>query len=166
MSDHATTTSQHTSRAKDPAIVAESQNIIHFIEKILWWAVFIVVLFGVIFGVRGCISESNKKAEAEQIVAVEYAKNHPPTPATTALVLRFDGFTPCDPEINFRFELDTQGDPISLKFPGVSKPLEYSGKGTLNAPENRTSGSVRITSLDSRKQARVRVYEVITVPRR
>jgi hypothetical protein len=94
-----------------------------------------------------------------------------PTPAQTAAaittkatVLRFDGFTPCKPPIDFVFELDTQGDPISLKFPSVPAPLEYCGKGTINAPTNRTSGAVFITSLDPAKQARVRIWEVVTVP--
>src|SRR6185369_13259593 len=88
-----------------------------------------------------------------------------PTTATLtkATVLRFDGFTPCEPPIQFAFELDTQGDPISLKFPGVDRTLEYSGKGTINAPTNRLSGPVNITSLDPQKQARVRIWEVVTI---
>jgi hypothetical protein len=82
-----------------------------------------------------------------------------------ALILRFDGFTPCDPAINYTFELDTQGDPVSLKFPGIPIPVNYSGKGTLNAPEKRLSGPVRVISQDSRKQARVRIWEVISIRR-
>lgn len=98
------------------------------------------------------------------------ATTPPPPPqsttlATKATVLRFDGFTPCDPSIDFAFELDTQGDPIEMKFPSIETPIEYSGKGTLNAPEQRTSGPVHITSLDPRQQARVRIWEVIQVKR-
>lgn len=95
----------------------------------------------------------------------------PPSPPNTgsrimtqATILRFDGFTPCEPSIDYKFELDTQGDPISLKFPGIEKPLEYSGKGVLQAPEHRDFGEVHITSKDSRKQVRVRIWEVVNIP--
>lgn len=83
--------------------------------------------------------------------------------ATKALVLRFDGFTPCDPRFDYTFELDTQGDSISLKFPNVREPVQYSGKGTIEVPKHRTSGPVHIISTDSNKQARVRIWEVVYI---
>lgn len=94
-----------------------------------------------------------------------------PTPAASnsgqeknqALILRFDCFTPCEPEFNYKFELDTQGDPISLKIPGVDTPVKYTGKGTINVPP-RKSGPVKITSQDPKKQVRVRIWEVVHIP--
>lgn len=82
---------------------------------------------------------------------------------TKVLVLRFDGFTPCSPVFDYPFELDTQGDPISLYFPGASiEPKIYSGKGKMNIPW-RSPGPVPIRSLNPNKQVRVRIWEIVTV---
>ena len=125
-----------------------------------------VLIIGITVGIFYLAVSSKKKAEAKQIAAASTAASTSVTrnssvQLTKVLVPRFDGFTPCDPQIDFAFELDTQGDPISLKFPGVEMAVEYSGKGTLNAPERRTSGPVHVTSLDTNKQARVRIWEVV-----
>ena len=90
------------------------------------------------------------------------------TTLTKVLIPWFDGFTPCDPTFDFTFELDTQGDPIFMKFPGVKKPVPYSGKGQLDLedpanPIKRLSGPVHITSQDSQKQARVRIWKVVYI---
>lgn len=78
------------------------------------------------------------------------------------LRLMFDDYTPCNVPINYKFKLDTQGDPISLKFPGIDETIYYSGKGTIKVPPRR-SGNVLILSLDSTKQARVRIWKVIKI---
>ncbi len=84
---------------------------------------------------------------------------------TEALVLRFDGYTPCNPSIDYKFELDTQGEPISLEFPGITEPLKYSGKGEIKAPKNRDFGPVKIRSDsdDPNKKVRVRIWEVVQI---
>ena len=105
------------------------------------------------------VAEAKAAAERKATAAVEMVE-------TKVLIPRFDGFTPCDPEINFTFELDTQGDAIFLKFPGVSTLVKYSGKGKLKAPEERRSGPVDIISQDSKKQARVRIWEVTIIKER
>ena len=118
----------------------------------------IILLLGTWY--RGCQADSKKTAAENQRKAAEYAATHPREGGTKILIPRFDGFTPCSPSIDFVFELDTQGDPVSMKFRGVSKPVFYSGKGTMRVPDERLSGSVEITSADPQKQARVRIWEV------
>jgi len=71
-----------------------------------------------------------------------------------------DEYTPCHPSLDYKFELDTQGDPIYLKFPGVSSEVYYSGKGTIKVPP-RKSGPVQIRSANPNVQVRVRIWEVI-----
>ncbi len=153
MSATPSTTSGHTSRAQDPSIVQESQKSIRLIGTIFGFVALVLVIWNIYSWVSTTTPPPLQSATTQQ----QYTK---------AIILRFDGFTPCDPPIDFGFELDTQGDPISLKFPGIEKPVEYSGKGTINAPEQRTSGSVHIASLDPAKQARVRIWEVITIQKR
>lgn len=80
---------------------------------------------------------------------------------TRTLVLRYDEFAPCDLRFDYEFELDTQGDSISLKFPGVAELIKYSGKGKIEVPDYRKKGKVQINSLNPSIQARVRVWEVI-----
>lgn len=79
-----------------------------------------------------------------------------------ATVLMFDGQTTCYPSIDYKFELDTQGDPIYLKFPGVTQPVFYSGKGTIKVPP-RNSGPVTITSANPNREARVRIWKVVQI---
>jgi|SRR3989344_4606963 len=76
------------------------------------------------------------------------------------LKLMFDDYTPCNIPINYKFELDTQGDPISLKFPGVDRIIYYSGKGTIKVPP-RKPGNVEILSSNPNLKARVRIWKVI-----
>jgi hypothetical protein len=68
--------SGHTSRAKDPAIVREAQKPIEFISGILGTAAIGLVVLFLIFWGRGCANDRKaKKAEARQaatIVATTY----------------------------------------------------------------------------------------------
>jgi hypothetical protein len=88
--------------------------------------------------------------------------NTPEVSYKEVLELKFDGYTPCNPNIDYKFELDTQGDPIYLKFPGVNTLVYYSGKGTIKVPP-RNFGPVEITSLNPKKQVRVRIWKVINI---
>ena len=93
------------------------------------------------------------------------ATSSPEKVGTRALVPRFDGFTPCAPTFDYPFELDTQGDPITMDIPGIGR-VQYSGKGKLDLgerKEKRTPGPVPIISDNPRKQARVRIWEVVYV---
>ena len=119
-----------------------------------------LVLLWLAVNIRGCHKWWNEPSAAQ--LAAQYANAHPAT--TKALILRFDGFTPCDTPIDFAFELDTQGDPVDVIFPGIPTPVHYSGKGVMSAPEKRGFGNVHITSSDSQKQARCKISEVVLVP--
>ncbi len=118
-----------------------------------------------LFIARSCREKSKEEKGAEAQARAEQRaasaiKTSSPTTMTKALVLRFDGFTRCEPNIDYEFELDTQGDPITMQFPGIPEPVAYSGKEVLVAPTNRLSGPVIIMSSDPSKQARVRIWEV------
>ncbi|MBU1728103.1 hypothetical protein KKA39_02235 [Patescibacteria group bacterium] len=78
----------------------------------------------------------------------------------TGPILIFDGYTPCSPSIDYKFSLETLGDSINLKFPGVADPIFYDGKVDPRAPVNRTTGPVQITSANPNKEARVMIYKV------
>lgn len=129
-----------------------------------WITLMAIVLLFLVLGIRGCVQDKAKGEEKSRV-----GKISPPSATVkTVEVLekRFDGPTPCSPSIDYKFELDTQGDPIILKFPGIREPIEYSGKGTIKIPERRTSGPVQITSKDPRKEARVRIWEVVKIQRK
>ena len=83
-----------------------------------------------------------------------------------ALVLMVDRQTPFADNINYAFELDTQGDAISLRIPTIKGDMvvRYSGKGELQLPlQTRKKGLVYITSLTPGKEARVRIWKVVNV---
>lgn len=86
-----------------------------------------------------------------------------PARMVDARVLRHECFTPCVYALDFKFELETQAEAISLKFPGLTKPVEYSGKGTITVPDSRGTGDVEITSQDPSTKAWVRIMEVVRV---
>lgn len=70
-------------------------------------------------------------------------------------------YTPCAVNLDFKFELDTQGDPIDLKFPGIRELVHYSGKGTISVPDSRDVGDVIITSPDPTKTVWVKVDKLV-----
>ena len=120
----------------------------------LWKAMALIMVLMVILGMWSCVGCIHS-----------WSKPSPAKVGTKALIPRFDGFTPCDPTFDYPFELDTQGDPITMDVPGIGK-VHYSGKGVLDLgekEEKRTPGPVHTTSDDSRKQARVRIWEVVYV---
>lgn len=87
---------------------------------------------------------------------------NPETASPTTQILKnvkYDGYTPFSESINYKFEIDSLGDPMFLKFPGISETIYYSGKGTFKVPP-RKSGIVYITSADPNKEARLRIREV------
>ncbi|MBI3305938.1 hypothetical protein HYZ82_02260 [Candidatus Nomurabacteria bacterium] len=157
----------HRSGSKDEDIIGTSQKIWGYLGSV---GLIVLAMF-FINGIRSCMSEKEAEAvaaRAARAAAEERARLEATQVVryTKVLIPRFDRLTPCDPEIPFAFELDTQGDPIFLKFPGIKKLVEYSGKGTLKAPEGRRSGPVEITSQKPDKEARVRIWEVTTMKER
>jgi hypothetical protein len=75
-------------------------------------------------------------------------------------ILIFDGYTPCNPSIDYKYSLETLGDSIIMQFPGVAEPVFYNGKVGLRAPANRQPGPVHIKSANPNKEARVLIYKV------
>lgn len=114
-------------------------------------ALFSIIIAGIIVIPMVCGSEEENE---------DVSSTLPSETGGTVLELMFDNYTPCSPSINFKFELDTQGDSISLKFPGVEKLVRYSGKGTIKVPP-RKPGPVEIISLNPAREARVRIWRVI-----
>ncbi|MEI7765239.1 MAG: hypothetical protein WCI93_01490 [bacterium] len=127
------------------------------VSSVFWWIILIAVAIGLFAWAYGTVvSLFNPKEKSTENHASSAQTNN----GQEGLVLMFDGYTPCNPPINYKFELDTQGDPINMDFPGVSNPIHYSGKGTIDVPQ-RTSGNVTITSANPGKEARVRIWKVV-----
>lgn len=84
----------------------------------------------------------------------------PSAPLRKVLIPEFEGFTPVNYDIDWEFHIDTDGDPILMKFPGVPEPVRYSGKGEMPTP-SRETGKTHITSgLPSNQPVRVRISRV------
>ena len=131
-------------------------------EKYIKIAIAIVLMAIAIFWIKSCVSEYKAK-KATEPPKTENTTSQPQTSnGQEALVLMFDGYTTCSPSIDYKFELDTQGDPIYAKFPGISEKVYYSGKGKIKVPP-RSSGPVTITSADPKKEARVRIWKVVRI---
>ena len=151
----------HTSRAKDPAIVEESQSIIKTISKVFW----VIALVFVVWGIVSWVSSAREKAKA-----AEYVKARPPAPTlqapavVEALVLEHECTTPCSANIAWPFKIRGEGHPLRIKFQGVADWVSYAGEGDFQAPSQMRSGETQFVSLDpKRPHVRVQVYRKITV---
>jgi len=121
----------------------------------------LAVLITIIVAFFGVIGWWNQRQERVQAMATQATPPPPRPELVTAKIERYVCYTPCGVPIDFAFTLDTQGDPIILKFPGIAQPVHYSGKGTIEVPDSRDIGIVNITSPDPAKVARVKIEEVI-----
>ncbi len=86
-----------------------------------------------------------------------------------ALVLRKECFTPCAVNAPYVFDVDAQGDPVTLRIPlvrGGDTLVSYSGKGERVPTVARRNGEIQITSFDPSKIVRVRILEVTTILQR
>lgn len=120
------------------------------------WTWMVLVVICLIIFIFGWIS-SHEEEKKDQVVQQQ---------TVPALILMVDRWTPFSDPINYTFELDTQGDPISLRISTVrgDTVVTYYGKGELQFPlRTRVKGPVYITSLIPGKEARVRIWKVITV---
>ena len=72
----------HISRAKDPAIVEESQNVFKTISRVLITLAVGLLIFISIMGIKSCSS----RRDAEKVATAAYAAAHPPTPVTLQVV--------------------------------------------------------------------------------
>lgn len=77
-----TSSAEHTSRAKDPAIVQEAQKPIGRIKGLFSWLAVGLVVFATFSGIRSCWEEAKTKAEAE-------AKATATAPATPPVVVEY-----------------------------------------------------------------------------
>lgn len=135
------------------------------------WVILTVLFFVMIFTdmLRSCSQareqaklEAAAKATAEAKARLESGR--PSVGQTEALVLRFEGLTPCSTRIAWPFRIQRDGKDIQVKWPGVREPVTYSGEGDTVAPPEMRSGDTKFVSPDpSNPHVRVRVYERIRV---
>lgn len=83
----------------------------------------------------------------------------PPTENTSNAVVFQAYTTPCEIRIKGWFNVESD-EPIGMKFPGVPKPVIYSGKGILNVPPGRLKGPVKFFDPKDEKNGNIsfRIY--------
>ena len=156
------TTSGHTSRAKDPAIIRESQKVIGLIGIIFGLIALVLVVWNIVSWV------SEKKQEAKKAAARAATNSAPPATVATveALVLMYEGYTPCSTKIDYRARICWgERRPLQIKFPGIDKPIEFPGEGAFKAPSNVTSeAETEFVSADTNNlHFKVQVYKKIRI---
>ena len=83
---------------------------------------------------------------------------------TEALIFAGECITPCKLDIQFKFKIRGEGNPLRITFPGVDQPVDYPGEGDFKAPEGMEKGDTYFTSLnEKRPNVRVQLYKKITV---
>ncbi len=133
------------------------ENQVQPVPRWLWKLLISITLVLLIIGTIGLAKE------------YVFRKKTPKTENTTTIVkplpgsriLRFEDHTPCSHVIDYAFEIETDGDPVWLKFPGINDPALYSGKGRFefsNCTERTIGEKTTITSANG-QNVRVRVYE-------
>lgn len=153
---------EHVSRAKDPAIVEESQKPISWqcrVPRLI--AVALCVIFVVVL-VRDHIKKAEAKAEAAKVVAAQKATNTPTASSVEALVLAFEGVTPCSTQIAYRAQIWGDGPDFWVQFPGVKDPVLY-GRGKFTAPSGVETGETFFKAVDPAKPVVIQVYKKVTV---
>ena len=175
----------HISRAKDPAIVAESQNV----KRTIGRGFLVLMIIASVWGVHSCVSSAKAKAKAEKIgmrnptqcrnesedwvtIPAGHYKDHagdclvgtppPPPPGFAPVVRQFaDCTTPCTMDIVEIRDIYTDGDPVYMLPPGWSRPkaILYSGKGHLIVQGGDIhSGHWEFWSADPKRVVLVRVF--------
>ena len=141
----------------------ESKNVV--VQSIPSWTWLLLFAICSVLFIAGGISyyydkkQETKKEEQVKANSVKITQKEQVTQEKEK-ILRFEGYTPCEPNMDFVFLLETYGDSVSLSFPGIQEPVKYYGKGLLPVLEDRTSGNVPITSLNPRKKARITIWEI------
>ena len=80
-----------------------------------------------------------------------------------ALVLQAECWTPCSTNIDYKFKIRGEGNPLRVTFPGVGA-VDYPGEGDFKAPSQMRSGETHFVSLNAeRPNVRVQIYKKITV---
>ncbi|MFZ2072167.1 MAG: hypothetical protein WAV10_00575 [Minisyncoccia bacterium] len=117
-------------------------------KPLLGW---IIIIISVIFiwnsYKTAALEDANKKAQDSLISNL--------SDVSTTETVMFDGFTPCDPVIDYKFALETFGKPINEKFTGINHIVYYSGSGDPNVTGVKC-GPVHIESADP-KNPHIRV---------
>lgn len=158
---------EHVSRAKDPAIVAESQKPIQWISNILRWVGMAILLILAIAWLKSC-GEDNKPQTTTQApaeAAARAATSVASLPPVEALVLAGECLMPCTLNIAWKFKVRVDDRiPFRIIYKGAG-PVDYpAGDKDFKAPAQMRSGETGFESLDSsHPNARVRVYRKILV---
>ncbi|HPS21300.1 MAG TPA: hypothetical protein PLO44_00610 [Candidatus Paceibacterota bacterium] len=124
--------------------------------KIIRLVIILVMAFLFIFWVKSFDKKDNSNDKKATDQTEQYSEN-----STGTEIIVFDGFTPCDPVINFKFRLETFGEPVYEKFTGVSEEFFFDGKDNPGTPAGAKGGTVSIKSANPNKpHVRVVVYKI------
>ncbi len=125
--------------------------------------VFLVVVVGIVYLAKPSKEKEQDKAEETNLTN----SVSPATMTTEALVLTYEGYTPCSVNIDYRAKIQRYGRPLTVKYPGIVQPITYSGESDTNAPPGVWSGEFFFTSPDhDHPHILVRVYKKIQVQMR
>ncbi|KKQ20800.1 MAG: hypothetical protein US33_C0012G0013 [Parcubacteria group bacterium GW2011_GWC1_36_9] len=124
------------------------------------WIVFIVTCLLIVttaaVGIRGCNKNVKAKTSSTQ-----------PTnslPATVeALVLTYEGITPCSSFVGWSYKVRTDGHPLRIKYKGCEW-VERPSEGNFEAPKTFEPGDALFASPDLlHPNVRVQVYKKIQI---
>lgn len=154
--------------AKEPATPNNAPSSLPLMVLIL------AIILGVTWGISSLKSSSNAKyikQQNEKQAAENYAATHAPAPQQTsqvpteALVLMYEGWTPCTTFVGWSCKVRTDGDAIRIKYKGCDW-FNQPAKGDVPAPKGFQPGEAQIVSSDKNNpHVKVWVYKIITVGR-
>ncbi len=127
------------------------------------WIGIIIVAAILLISVITIISAkgAKEKKTAKEKATVEYAVAHPSTAPTTpveALVLMYEGITPCSTKIDYRAQIWGDGPDFWVQFPGFKNPILYT-RGKFMAPDEVEIGETFFKAADPARPVVVRVYK-------
>lgn len=115
--------------------------------------------------------EATAKSQTAKIAAENYAATHTPAPqqtpqaSTEALVLMYEGWTPCTTFVGWSCKVRTDGDPIRVSTKNYT--WEIAGKGETPPPKEFTPDEAKMVSSDKNNpHVKVWVYKKITIAER
>ena len=146
---------EHKSRAKDPAIVHEAQKPIRFLEKIIWCIVLVVAVIGLVV----CIQHYHGKRLLVKNSVVPTPRSFAPQ-GMEGLELQKVCLTPCPAYIGWDYRVWTGDHPVQVRTKDYRWEIPAVGVG--NPPKNFKPGEAEIVSLEENNpHVNVWVYKKI-----